>query len=76
MFPELPIAAALVLAAPIWALSLYLDRRPLAAIFLFVSASGLGYAAFRAIRANHVWGAYASIVGILIVGSLVASTAP
>jgi hypothetical protein len=72
MIPEMPIAAVLVLAAPFWAVSLVFNHHPLAALFLLVAAGGLGYAAYLAIRANEKWGAYASIVGILVVGGLIA----
>jgi len=73
MFPEMPIAAVLVLAAPFWAVSLFFNHHPFAGILLLVAAGGLGYAAYSAIRANEKWGAYASIAGILIVGGLIAA---
>ena len=73
MFPEMPIAAFVLLIAPFWALSLFFNNHPFAAIFLLISAGGFGYGAYRAIRANAAWGAYASIFGILIVGGLIAS---
>ena len=73
MFPELPLAAVLVLAAPFWAVSLLVNHYPFAAIFLLVAAGGLGYVAYTAVRAHEKWRAYASIIGILIVGGIVAS---
>lgn len=73
MFPEGPIAAFLLLIAPFWAMSLFFKNHPFAAAFLVIAAGGLGYGAYRAIRANAEWGTYASILGILIVGALVAS---
>ena len=73
MLPEVPIAAILVLVAPLWAIYLLTNHHPVAAITLIVSVAGLGYAAYRAARANDKWGAYFSILGILLVAGLVAS---
>ena len=73
MFPELPIAAVLLLAAPFWAVSLFMNNHPVAAMILLITAGGLVYAAYSAFRANEKWGAYASIVGLLIVGGVIAS---
>ena len=74
MFPEMPIAAVLLLAAPVWAISLILSQHFFAAVLLLAAAGGLGYALYRAVRANQKWGAYAAVIGILMVGGLVAST--
>jgi hypothetical protein len=72
-FPELPIAIALVLAAPVWAILLIGHGHILPAIFLLIGVGGLGYAAYQGIRANEKWAAYASIMGILIIGGIVSS---
>ena len=73
LFPELPIAVLLLLSAPVWAVSLLLKGHAFPAFFLLIGAGGLGYGAYRAIRANERWGTYASIIGILIIGGIVAS---
>jgi hypothetical protein len=72
-FPELPIAAFLVLSAPIWGIILVANGHPLAALLLVVTVLPLGYAAYRAIRANEGWVTYGAIIGILVIGCIVGS---
>jgi hypothetical protein len=73
MFPEMPIAAILVLVAPFWAISLLVNHHPVAAVLLVVGVGVCGYLTFLAARANEKWGAHLSIVAILVVAALVAS---
>ena len=66
-FPELPIAVALVLAAPVWAVFLAMNGHPVAAIALVVTLIPVGYAAVWGFRTNQKWAAHLGILGILIV---------
>src|SRR6516165_5719065 len=58
MFPEMPIAAILVLVAPFWAISLLVNHHPVAAVLLVVGVGVCGYLTFLAARANEKWGAH------------------
>jgi hypothetical protein len=70
-FPESLIAGVLVLASPIWGARLLWQGQVLLGVFLLIGVCGAGYAAFRSFRANERWTAYASIVGINIIGAVV-----
>lgn len=70
-FPEAPIAAILLMGAPIWAIYLVRDGHYLRALGLMVGVVCLGYAAYRAIRANDRPLTYLAIFGIIVVGALV-----
>ena len=72
-FPELPLAALLVVASPFWAVSLVLKGQVGLAAILLAIVPIMGYAAYRSARANQRWGTYLSLVVILIVAVAVES---
>jgi hypothetical protein len=69
--PELPIAVVLVLATPVWAVTLMLHDHVAAGVMLVAGVAPLSYGAYRAMQANEKWLTYLSIVGILIIGYMV-----
>ena len=70
-FPEAPIAAILLMGAPVWAIYLVRDGHYLHAVGLMVGVTCFGYAAYRAIRANDRPLAYLAVAGIIVVGVIV-----
>jgi hypothetical protein len=72
-FPEALIAGFLILVSPVWAAKLIWQGHALAGIFLLGGVGGAGYVAFRSFRDNEKWMAYASIIGIVVVGAIVNS---
>ena len=69
--PELPIAAFLVLATPVWATTLMLHGQVAEGIFLLVGVGPLSYTAYLGVSSNQKWLTYLSIVGILAIGYMV-----
>jgi hypothetical protein len=72
LFPELPIAAFLVLIAPFWAIVLVRSGHASFAALLVIGSSAAGYAAYRAIRKNQKWVFLCCIFGMLALGWFVA----
>jgi hypothetical protein len=73
-FPELPIAAFLVLATPLWAIYLMGHGHAAQGVVLIVLVCPLAYGAYWGLRSNNKWATYGAIVGILIVGGMLNSS--
>ena len=71
--PELPIAALLAVASPVWAVSLMLHGHIVGGIILMLGVVPLCYGAYWGIRSNNRWGTYMAIFGILVLGMVISS---
>jgi hypothetical protein len=72
-FPELPIAACLVLASPVWAIYLMGNGHAAAAIVLVALVCPLAYWGYWGLRSNNRWATYGATVGIVIVSGMIAN---